>query len=73
MSSLAGSVSSSSGSLTAQRPWWWGWRGQRGIGQSWDLKQKTFVYSTCTLSPVQNDWVVHKVLGQIWEETNLDF
>ena len=33
----------------------------------------SLVYSTCTLSPVQNDGVVHKVLGQIWEETNLDF
>ena len=43
------------------------------IVQMWDMKQKTFVYSTCTLSPVENDWVVHKVLGQIWEETNLDF
>jgi len=33
----------------------------------------SLVYSTCTLSPVQNDGVVHKVLGQIWEETNLNF
>ena len=33
----------------------------------------SLVYSTCTLSPVQNDGVVHRVLGQIWEETNLNF
>lgn len=33
----------------------------------------SLVYSTCTLSPVQNDGVVARVLGQIWEETNLDF
>ena len=33
----------------------------------------SLVYSTCTLSPVQNDGVVHRVLAQIWEETNLNF
>jgi len=33
----------------------------------------SLVYSTCTLSPMQNDGVVHNVLGQIWEETNLNF
>jgi len=33
----------------------------------------SLVYSTCTLSPIQNDGVVHRVLAQIWEETNLNF
>ena len=33
----------------------------------------SLVYSTCTLSPVQNDGVVHRALSQIWEETNLNF
>ena len=33
----------------------------------------SLVYSTCTLSPVQNDGVVHKVLTELWEETNLNF
>lgn len=31
------------------------------------------VYSTCTLSPVQNDGVVYQALRFIWENTNLDF
>ena len=33
----------------------------------------SLVYSTCTLSPVQNDGVVHRVLSQLWEETSLNF
>lgn len=33
----------------------------------------SLVYSTCTLSPVQNDGVVHKVLTELWEETSLNF
>ena len=33
----------------------------------------SLVYSTCTLSPVQNDGVVHRVLTQLWEETSLNF
>lgn len=33
----------------------------------------SLVYSTCTLSPVQNDGVVHRVLTELWEETSLNF
>lgn len=33
----------------------------------------TIVYSTCTLSPIQNDGVVHIALKRIREETDLDF
>ncbi|XP_022907957.2 5-methylcytosine rRNA methyltransferase NSUN4 [Onthophagus taurus] len=33
----------------------------------------TVVYSTCTLSPIQNDGVVHMALKRICEETDLGF
>ena len=33
----------------------------------------SLVYSTCTMSPIQNDGVVHKVLSELWEETSLNF
>lgn len=31
------------------------------------------VYSTCTLSPIQNDGVVHMALKQLWEDTKFEF
>lgn len=33
----------------------------------------TVVYSTCSLSPIQNDGVVRMALKKIWEETNHEF
>ena len=30
------------------------------------------VYSTCTLSPMQNDGVISLALKHLWEETNID-
>lgn len=30
------------------------------------------VYSTCSLSPIQNDGVVHMALKKIWEETKFE-
>ncbi|XP_063585289.1 5-methylcytosine rRNA methyltransferase NSUN4-like [Penaeus indicus] len=32
----------------------------------------TVVYSTCTLSPLQNDGVVHLALSKIWQETTIE-
>ncbi|XP_042215463.1 5-methylcytosine rRNA methyltransferase NSUN4-like isoform X2 [Homarus americanus] len=32
----------------------------------------TVVYSTCTLSPLQNDGVVHLALSRIWQETTIE-
>ncbi|KAJ9581820.1 hypothetical protein L9F63_003889 [Diploptera punctata] len=31
----------------------------------------TVIYSTCTLSPIQNDGVVHMALQKIWQETDI--
>merc|ERR1712098_896917 len=42
--------------------------GLKHLAPGWSL-----VYSTCTLSPVQNDGVVNKVLTELWEETSLNF
>lgn len=33
----------------------------------------TVVYSTCSLSPIQNDGVVQMALRRIWEETSYKF
>ncbi|XP_011427281.3 5-methylcytosine rRNA methyltransferase NSUN4 [Magallana gigas] len=32
----------------------------------------TVVYSTCTLSPAQNDGVVHAAMDHLWKETDID-
>ncbi len=31
------------------------------------------VYSTCTMSPIQNDGIVKAALKYFWEETSVDF
>ena len=31
------------------------------------------VYSTCTLSPIQNDGVVYDALKQVWAESGIEF
>lgn len=30
------------------------------------------MYSTCTLSPAQNDGVVHAAMDHLWKETDID-